>query len=419
MASRGVLSHNDSLGRNGATRVGQCDGTGYVGENVAVNPYGTAAYVFNQWKESSGHNENMLRPSARSIGIGMARGGSNYYWTTDFSSANANWNGGTPPAEPTATATPIPPTATATSAPTATTVPGQPTATNTPNPTGVTPTGTGPTATSAPTIPPDQIKITVDRGDGGNYKIGDPISSCITVSTGAYVRIINKLPDGTEDIIYEDLWLFGPNCISGIAGPDPGVECMKLQLLDEVDDSVISESQACYNIVSEAGEIVVTYSFSIPGLGPNTNLGENPFPSVEDIREVEIQVVDTNGALVRSVKGLAFVEQGLSYHGFKTLGTGITGGNSIKIRINNSLFKTAATVILQPGAKITLPSVKLVTGDINQDNQLSLIDYNAMVGCYGIKACNNKVKTDLNVDGKVDEKDINIFYSGLAKRAGD
>lgn len=56
------------------------------GENIAAG-FSTAAAVFAGWKASPGHNENMLRPGFKVIGISMDTvPGSPYstYWTTDF-----------------------------------------------------------------------------------------------------------------------------------------------------------------------------------------------------------------------------------------------------------------------------------------------------------------------------------------------
>lgn len=58
----------------------------YRGENIAAG-YTTAAAVFIGWKNSPGHNANMLNSQFRVVGISMdAVGGSPYgtYWTTDF-----------------------------------------------------------------------------------------------------------------------------------------------------------------------------------------------------------------------------------------------------------------------------------------------------------------------------------------------
>ena len=56
-----------------------------MAENIAAGN-GTADATFTQWKNSAGHNANMLGNSYTVIGIGRATGGGNYgsYWTTVF-----------------------------------------------------------------------------------------------------------------------------------------------------------------------------------------------------------------------------------------------------------------------------------------------------------------------------------------------
>jgi uncharacterized protein YkwD len=58
----------------------------YKAENIAAGQK-TAQQVFDGWRNSSGHNQNMLDPNLRVIGIGrVAVSGSPYgiYWTTKF-----------------------------------------------------------------------------------------------------------------------------------------------------------------------------------------------------------------------------------------------------------------------------------------------------------------------------------------------
>ncbi|CAA9576910.1 MAG: Transporter [uncultured Thermomicrobiales bacterium] len=55
-------------------------------ENIAAG-YSTAQQTFNQWKNSAGHNANMLSANFGAIGIGRAYGASStykWYWTATF-----------------------------------------------------------------------------------------------------------------------------------------------------------------------------------------------------------------------------------------------------------------------------------------------------------------------------------------------
>jgi uncharacterized protein YkwD len=133
MGEKGYFSHTDSLGRSPWTRMcdfGYCHNT-WKGENIAAG-YQTAQAVFNAWRDSPGHNANMLGENYRVIGIARVyTAGSpyGYYWTNDFAGHVVDPS---PPPAPTNTPTPTP-TPTATPSPSPSPTPA-PTATPTPAP---------------------------------------------------------------------------------------------------------------------------------------------------------------------------------------------------------------------------------------------------------------------------------------------
>ena len=60
-----------------------------MGENIAAG-HSSAEDTFQQWKNSPGHNKNMLNPNFRAIGIGRASKSTSrygWYWTTTFGGA--------------------------------------------------------------------------------------------------------------------------------------------------------------------------------------------------------------------------------------------------------------------------------------------------------------------------------------------
>jgi uncharacterized protein YkwD len=60
-----------------------------MGENIAAGN-SSADDTFRQWRNSSGHNKNMLNPNFRAIGIGRASKSTSryhWYWTTTFGGA--------------------------------------------------------------------------------------------------------------------------------------------------------------------------------------------------------------------------------------------------------------------------------------------------------------------------------------------
>ncbi len=88
MAAKNYFSHTDSLGRDPFQRM-TAFGYGYStyrAENIAAGN-ATAQATFDQWKNSSGHNANMLNGNYKVIGIGKATNAAatyRNYWTTDF-----------------------------------------------------------------------------------------------------------------------------------------------------------------------------------------------------------------------------------------------------------------------------------------------------------------------------------------------
>jgi uncharacterized protein YkwD len=88
MATTGNFSHTDTLGRDPSARMEAYgyDTSYYWGENIAGGN-ATAQDTFTQWKNSPGHNANMLGSSYKVIGIARAQNPSSaygWYWTTDF-----------------------------------------------------------------------------------------------------------------------------------------------------------------------------------------------------------------------------------------------------------------------------------------------------------------------------------------------
>lgn len=153
LGTNAYFGHTDSLGRNPSQRAQDCDYPGGAGENIAAGTvWDTAQKAFDAWKNSPGHNANMLNSSY--IAIGIAREnvpGSPYgwYWGTSFGLVVEGGGGGsTPPPAATNTQAPATNTPTATNTPQATSTP---TATSTPPP-GSTSTPTAP-ATPAPNTP--------------------------------------------------------------------------------------------------------------------------------------------------------------------------------------------------------------------------------------------------------------------------
>jgi len=203
----------------------------YKGENIAAG-YATAAAVFQGWKNSPGHNANMLGANYKVLGVSLVYvSGSPYgsYWTTDFGGYvdPTAHSIGTPPSSTTTTVAPtttttVAPTTTTTVAPTTTTT-AAPTTTTTKAPTTTTqaPTTTTtrrstttttkvpPTTTTTVKIPPPTTTTTSPPQSTTTTTVATPVFSDVYPNTlyAAEIKLLAKrgiisgYGDGT----------FGPN----------------------------------------------------------------------------------------------------------------------------------------------------------------------------------------------------------------
>ena len=103
---------HDDLTRTWVQRIRDCNYgyNTYLGENIAAGVT-TAQQAFDIWRNSPGHNANMLGTNYNSIGIGRYYvAGSTYgwYWTTDFGGYDDGWSSISEPSPPAAIGTPTP-----------------------------------------------------------------------------------------------------------------------------------------------------------------------------------------------------------------------------------------------------------------------------------------------------------------------
>ncbi len=231
-----------------------------------------------------------------------------------------------------------------------------------------------------------------NNNGGGSNPTNTPVPTATTVPTNTPTLTPTKTPTPTA----------GPGTPTGVATNTPNPT-----------NGVTTTPTASPN------NIKLTTFLAILGLGTNTAGGQNNSP-VRPTRDVNIQVVDSSGQVVKSVTGqVTYSPTDASYKGDIDLGQIANGVYKIKARFDNTLWKAINGITLQNGGTPSTPVTKLVSGDLNQDNILNLLDYNIMISCYGTKSCSQKTQSDLNVDGKVDEQDLNILYSEFSTRNGD
>jgi hypothetical protein len=168
----------------------------------------------------------------------------------------------------------------------------------------------------------------------------------------------------------------------------------------------------------------VALAITLPGIGPNTTLGENNEPQHLS-RSFDVYAYDGENHEAEKTTTTLTYNNGV-YSGNATFNTIASGPYTIKVNATNSLIKAVPGIHqLSQGATVNIPPVVLVSGDIRSNgsskNLLDIDDYSILLSCYAKTDCTNeyKILSDLNDNGVMDPRDLNILLRGFATRKGD
>ena len=163
------------------------------------------------------------------------------------------------------------------------------------------------------------------------------------------------------------------------------------------------------------GGISLSISAIMPGIGSGAGGNTNP---ARRTREARVIIKNAQNQEVANSSGTLTFD-GTKFAGTVNTGQTLSGPHTIKIKLDNTLLKLAPGIQNLSGALSQIPQVTLISGDLNQDNTMDILDYNIFISCFGEKTCDKKNLSDLNDDGKVEEMDLNILLRGFAIRNGD
>lgn len=184
--------------------------------------------------------------------------------------------------------------------------------------------------------------------------------------------------------------------------------------------------------VPQATQFALTlFMHGIGHSGDNSNptayslSNQNP---VHPQRTITVQVLNSNGQIVLTKSGIVNFQSGNgNFTGTIDMGTTLTSGSySVKVKGTQYLNKLIPGIqSITAGTTNTMPQATLVTGDVNNDNKLDILDYNIIIGCYSdfapAQSCtaDQKLAADLTDDGNVNQFDYNLFLRDLSTQAGD
>ena len=87
--------------------------------------------------------------------------------------------------------------------------------------------------------------------------------------------------------------------------------------------------------------------------------------------------------------------------------------------------RLSGSINIVKGQENNVASSTLIAGDVNQDNKLSVLDYDIIMGCYSdlspAKNCDaaKKLAADISDDGKVNQDDYNLFLREISVQQGE
>lgn len=363
MANKNYFDHNDSIGRTPAARTAACGINNYNtidgGEIINAGTNHNAQSSIAAFKASSGHNSVMVNPRNIQVGIGHAYNANStngHYWVVDF----GNTNDGT----------------------TAQLIAGEPTS----------------TPTAAPTAGP-----CICTSNVRNFSCDETTTAYCTPGTQAY-----KCTTGGQ-------WIPITDACTG-SSITPTVTSTIIPTVTTTITPVITEDPLPTAMITQPVASIssgLEFSIQLPGIGKTGNKTPNMLALGLDVKLLN----PTNDQTIDITKTKLEFDPATSLFSGKV--KVIPGTYQIFIKTDNSLWKNLGIGQVIDGQITNLYQATLVTGDLNQDNILDLQDYTIFVACFGNKSCIQKTVADVNSDMKVNQLDLNIFYSGLANRKGD
>lgn len=154
---------------------------------------------------------------------------------------------------------------------------------------------------------------------------------------------------------------------------------------------------------------------------------QSPITPIRLQRQVTIDIVNTQNVVILTKQGTVTYDatSGI-FKGTIDMGNTLSSG-SYTIRMKTNQFLRGMVPSLQTitaGKEHKLAKVTLGTGDINNDNSISITDFNILMSCYSdLRAsanCSsgNKLNADLSDDGSVNAIDYNIFIRAISNQGG-
>lgn len=186
-------------------------------------------------------------------------------------------------------------------------------------------------------------------------------------------------------------------------------------------------------VTTSPDKITLSLDILLDGIG---NRGDNTNPTAFSLsnknplnptKKATVQIFNEANNLVASETGdVKYTSASGSFKGLITLKNSIPSGNyTVRVKVERYLQRLVPGIQnLLTGEINIIPTVGLVTGDVNNDNKLNILDYNMILTCYSdlqASKCESAKlsQTDINDDGLVNQIDYNLFLREIITQPGE
>jgi hypothetical protein len=222
----------------------------------------------------------------------------------------------------------------------------------------------------------------------------------------------------------------------------------------EIDVTKETENITDKDFGSAKGEINFTFKFALHGIGiAGDNVVLRPPPCLDregnttsaasssskvvclsnqkplhPERKMLVELINEDEETIASLSStMDYDSKAGIFNGIGKILSGVKQG-TYTFRVNTPMFlwnKIAFTQLIKPGETYDLPLTDMIAADVDNDNQLSILDYSLIALCYTYptqssptcdKAKSDAVDTDDN--GVINEFDVNLFVRELSERIG-
>lgn len=339
--------------------------------------------------------------------------------------------------------------------PTNTVGPTQPGTTNppptNPGPTNPVPTGQ-PCSSSIPTNL-GTVRMNVNVAQSGIYKIWSRVNAPSETADSYWLQVDSQcVLVGNDRTIPHNTWhwvdfkdrltsnkvimqLSAGQHLFQFIGNEAGLKLDKIILTTDLSCQPTGTGNNCAQVtISPTNNPTGTslqFDIFLHGLGRG---GDNVAPAstgnmnpLRPQRQITVEISNTNNQVVLTRDGvLNFDTTNGNFTGI--IGTQELGSGSYTIRVKSQQFlgKLLTGIIsISAGQRTNVSQFALVNGDANNDNRLSILDYNLLLDCFSDltqpKNCADQIKkqsTDFTDDGSVNQFDYNLFLRELSVQSG-